>query len=267
MSFKAEFKLEKLKFKHDSIEDFYTLRCCGIPARVLWLIRLVFTLYTIASIIFSIAFYNDQKWIVFLTNWGLILSTVYFITALAVSGYYIFRNAPEPMTNSDIPMYTLEKDHQQNPSSGDLNEGRLLPFPIKFLWFWHHITYGIVTTLIILYWTLVRQPKHFSTGDLTFSYINDHGGIFLLLCIDFSFCLIPFRILHVIYTLVVCILYAVVTVIYNFATDDPVYEGVLDWQNKAGWGVIYILGAIVLLFILQLIYFGFYRLKLRLKND
>ena len=26
MSFKAEFKLEKLKFKHDSVEDFYTLR-------------------------------------------------------------------------------------------------------------------------------------------------------------------------------------------------------------------------------------------------
>ena len=240
---------------------------------MLWLIRLLFTLYSIGSLIFSIVYYDTTKWPVFLTNWGLVLTTVYFITALFVSGYYMFnpRHQHPPMVSTDIPMYTKEQSQQgqqdQESSNSDPTSNTTLPFAVKFLWAWHQFTLSIILALTILYWILIRSSNDFETPTRSFSYINDHGGLFTLLVIDFCFSKIPIRILHVVYCQLVTILYLIVTIIYNFAANDAVYPGVLDWQNKAGWSAVYVVGGLILLFVVQLIFYGLYRWKVSLKKD
>lgn len=238
---------------------------------MLWVIRLVFTIYSIGSLIFSIVYYDNPKWPVFLTNWGLILTTVYFITALFVSGYYMFnpRHQLSAMVSTDIPMYTKEQNQEENrkSSNSDHTSNITLPFAVKFLWAWHQFTLSIILTLTILYWILIRTSNDFKTPTKAFSYINDHGGLFILLMFDFFFTKIPIRILHVVYCQMVTILYLIVTIVYDFAADDAVYPGVLDWQNKAGWSAIYVVGGLILMVIVQLIFYGLFRWKLNLKRD
>jgi len=222
-------------------------------------------------LIFSFVVYDyNAKWPVFLTNWGLILCTVYFITILIISGISLFgkedsfSNKEDSFSNKEIPMYTLEEGENTSPIKTNQNEGNL-PKGIIFLWLWHEITYIIVSTLIILYWALVYDTKHFETGLLSYSYINDHGVLWILLLIDLSFNTIPIRILHVVYSILICVAYAVVTVVYNFAANETVYP-VLDWKKKAGWSIAYMIGAVILVFIVQLVFYGLYRLKLKFKQ-
>ena len=198
-----------------------------------------------------------------MTNWGLVLCTVYFLTILIISGEYVF-GRKNSLSGQKLPMYTLEEGNVSPISNIDEN-GVHLPKGIIFLWLWHEITFNIVTTLVILYWTLVYNTEDFASSLLTYSYINDHGGLYLLLFIDFWFHTIPIRIVHVVYSLLICVVYAVITVVYNFAADQTVYS-VLDWKKQAGWSIVYIIGAIVLILILQLILYGCYRLKLKLKS-
>ena len=120
--------------------------------------------------------------------------------------------------------------------------------------------------MVALYWAFVTEDFHFDTPELIFSYVNDHGINLVLILIDFCFHKIPVRIFHVVYSITVAIIYIILSVIYNFAADEPIYK-VLDWDSKAGWAILYVIIAIVLAIIMQCLFYGLFRLKLYFKKD
>lgn len=136
----------------------------------------------------------------------------------------------------------------------------------KLLWVWYGLTYIICTVMVALYWAFVTEDFHFDTPELIFSYVNDHGINLVLILIDFCFHKIPVRIFHVVYSITVAIIYIILSVIYNFAADEPIYK-VLDWDSKAGWAILYVIIAIVLAIIMQCLFYGLFRLKLYFKKD
>ena len=170
------------------------------------------------------------------------------------------------MAPSDVPMYTTGEQQQPHSSEDNWSTINLLPLPVKLFWFWYEATFSIVLSLTLLYWTLIRSEKQFATSTLSFSYINDHGGLFILLVIDFCYSQIPFRILHYLYILILVTVYLVVTVIYNFASGKAVYPDVLDWKEKPGWSAVYSIGAMILMGIAQMVFYGLCRLRSRIKK-
>lgn len=73
------------------------------------------------------------------------------------------------------------------------------------------------------------------------------------------------RLFHVVYSIIVAIIYIILSIIYNFTADKPIYK-VVDWNDKPGWAAFYVVLALVLVVIMQCIFYGLYRLKLCLKN-
>ena len=228
--------------------------------------RVIFTCYSVATLLYSIIFYNQAIWPIFLTNWNLVIETVYFICITAISGLY----------GLDLPEYQ-EKRSQTIEMTNDIENPREIPkgkrldsaiekITFSLFWIWYGLTYVICTVMVVLYWAFVVENFHFDTPELIFSYVNDHGINLVLILIDFCFHKIPVRLFHVVYSIIVAIIYIILSIIYNFAADKPIYK-VVDWNDKPGWAVFYVILALVLVVIVQCIFYGLYRLKLYLKND
>lgn len=75
--------------------------------------------------------------------------------------------------------------------------------------------------------------------------------------------MMPVRILHAVYAFLFALLYVVVSVIYTTSTGRYIYP-VLDWNNHPGNSVLFVVMAAGVLFALQFIFYGIYRLKAEL---
>lgn len=229
--------------------------------------RVIFTCYSVATLLYSIIFYNQAIWPIFLTNWNLVIGTVYFICITAISGLHGL-DLPEDQEkrpqiiemNNDIenPKNILNKKLQRLDSAVE-------KVAFSLFWIWYGLTYVICTVMVVLYWAFVVEDFHFDTPELVFSYVNDHGINLVLILIDFCFQKIPVRLFHVVYSIIVAIIYIILSIIYNFTADKPIYK-VVDWNDKPGWAAFYVVLALVLVVIMQCIFYGLYRLKLCLKN-
>ena len=195
--------------------------------------RVIFTCYSVATLLYSIIFYNQAIWPIFLTNWNLVIGTVYFICITAISGLY----------GLDLPEYQ-EKRSQTIEMTNDIENPIEIPkgklqrldsaiekITFNLFWIWYGLTYVICTVMVVLYWAFVVENFHFDTPELIFSYVNDHGINLVLILIDFCFHKIPVRLFHVVYSIIVAIIYIILSIIYNFAADKPIYK-VVDWNDK-----------------------------------
>ena len=221
--------------------------------------------------LYSIILFNKPTWPIFLTNWNLVIGTVYFICITAISGLYGLDSSEEKSGKEDeeqkigMTKYGTQPRSETQATHGH-SDSTVEKVIFKLLWVWYGLTYIICTVMVALYWAFVTEDFHFDTPELIFSYVNDHGINLVLILIDFCFHKIPVRIFHVVYSITVAIIYIILSVIYNFAADDPIYK-VLDWDSKAGWAILYVIIAIVLAIIMQCLFYGLFRLKLYFKKD
>ena len=213
----------------------------------------------IFSLLFSIIYYKSSDWLVFLTNWNIVIVLIYFIWVTTISSLYALKKIPL-IQNSTIPetnpTFDIERHHQVT---------ECLPLHLKLFWFWFNLTYLVSSLVFIMYWGFVTSAKDFSTSLLAFSTINDHGISFGLLIIDLTFHRIPLKFYHFLYTWVVAGFYITVTVIYNFVTNQPVYS-VLNWKQNPVSAAITTIIALLLVVIVQILMLLIYFLKLRYKS-
>ena len=229
--------------------------------------RVIFTCYSVATLLYSIIFYNQVIWPIFLTNWNLVIGTVYFICITAISGLYGLDLPEDQEKRTQIIEMNSDIENPKNVPNKKMQrlDSAIEKVAFSLFWIWYGLTYVICTVMVVLYWAFVVEDFHFDTPELIFSYVNDHGINLVLILIDFCFHKIPVRLFHVVYSIIVAIIYIILSIIYNVAADKPIYK-VVDWVDKPGWAAFYVVLALVLVVIMQCIFYGLYRLKLCLKN-
>ena len=229
--------------------------------------RVIFTCYSVATLLYSIIFYNQVIWPIFLTNWNLVIGTVYFICITAISGLYGLDLPEDQEKRTQIIEMNSDIENPKNIPNKKMQrlDSAIEKVTFSLFWIWYGLTYVICTVMVVLYWAFVVEDFHFDTPELIFSYVNDHGINLVLILIDFCFHKIPVRLFHVVYSIIVAIIYIILSIIYNVAADKPIYK-VVDWVDKPGWAAFYVVLALVLVVIMQCIFYGLYRLKLCLKN-
>ena len=94
-----------------------------------------------------------------------------------------------------------------------------------------------------------------------FTTISVHAVNLLLLLIDFILHQIPVHILHFVYPFVVGLAYVVLSVVYSFINETPVYP-ILDWYNSPSTVAGYAVATLIAIVILQFLLYGLYRLKI-----
>lgn len=244
-----------------------------LPWPVLAIFRGIVALYCIGWIIYSGFYpYNGQeKWFIYLTNWGFTLITLYFILSFAVTLCYHLKEKqqypmrpPMELTNygtsfSDQPM--------EEGTEGDFNVEVPLKGHHKAMWIIYETGASVAVVITLLYWSLL------SGGNLTGVYlgldITTHALNSFFLLIEVAITSLPIRVLHVIYPVCFAFIYMIFTVIYWAGEGtDAIYNKrfvypILDYSNSPGLAVGLFLGAalVAVPLVHVCIFYGLYRLR------
>ena len=107
----------------------------------------------------------------------------------------------------------------------------------------------------------MKENPEFAASPLD---INIHGVNSIIMLLDNFFTAIPVRLLHVIYPIIYGAIYVIFSAIY-FAFDPEnhvVYPGLLDWRSPGVTIAVIVVVVGVLLPLIQLAWYGWYRLRL-----
>lgn len=255
MNFRSEFKIHNIQLRHDTIGDFLNLKICNV-SKNLWVIRLVFFLYTFIGIIYSIStISNVGKWFTFLTNWGGIIVSIYFLLGLFV-GFYEGRKSHNDCDQHQIELSTPHGD----VTFRELSSVSILPLNIKIFWLFAYFSYVLNGLIVLLYWGFVHKERFLGTLERRFLVINFHGITYILVMIDFFLNDIPIRVFHVVYVIGLSLTYAIFSAIYTSISGRWIYP-VLKWDTEPGKATVFCLIALVILIIFHMVVYCFFRLK------
>lgn len=237
----------------------FSLQNLCLPTKVVWSIRLLFTLYTCGSIVASIIVNNRKVWMTQLTNWTLIMDAVYFVSSTVYSGIHLFKTKYEE--EQDAPPY--QKQMEMSPKEKQLEECRVeanapLSLPAKLIWVFFNFVYDANVVVVMLFWVVLHNEYPFS-----FMTVSSHGIVFILLLIDYTFHMIPFRILHFVYAWFGAAAFTVFAVTYNFVTKRPVYS-ILNFVQFPGTAFAYTLACLFIGMIVHISYYFLNQLKMKI---
>ncbi|XP_046544474.1 uncharacterized protein LOC124254672 [Haliotis rubra] len=228
---------------------------------------------------------------VYLTNWSYLVLTLHFFIAFVVAVVcYIHtgtttkthptsENAPsanvgETTTNSDHDKgkeshedSAIKTDNEigtggsksesKSPDFSEAQPVNTTPWYSKISWILANITSDTCIIVTSIYFGALYDPS----SGMTLSNLNVHGLNTVFVIVDTFITARPVRILHFIHALIYAAVYMIFSLIY-WATDKAIiYKYILDWSTP-GSTVGIMLGISVLVFILQVVYFGLYQLRL-----
>ncbi|RUS70834.1 hypothetical protein EGW08_021405 [Elysia chlorotica] len=243
-------------------------------------------------------------WLAYLTEWTYIMLTVYFcyhaLVTLAVYNScqgvklklmrnmdfsehkYLFRELyvmsngyQQANVTDDDPMDIV--DRSSDPENNQVNQGSAaddpmdivepsdtIPWYLCLVWILFN-TAGVFALVVSLgFWTLLARLMDasflVSEQNLQIHLINS-----FLVLLELSVTAIPVRLMHAVYPLAYGIIYAIFALVYWSVDHNNVVYPVLDFGKSPGIAVacILVIGFVVVP-LLQLLLYGFYRLKLRL---
>lgn len=176
--------------------------------------KLVFLLVTLATLIQdAILCENARFYAAYLTRWGLIFATLYFLASCSL---VFFKKA----------------------------RSRAASFVIKFAWLGFSVS-SYWSSVTLFYWV---NPDH---DQMEFAYVSAHGITFLMLMVDgLLINRTPVRLKHILVNLALTAMYSAWTIIQNLVLrynpdkadkddidDDAIYD-LLKWQASPGWSVV-----------------------------
>ncbi len=173
----------------------------------------------------------------------------------------------EATTEASSPDRTATEDILIETKQPTPPESHIKPMPchFKLTWMLFNMSVGnnpmiSMVYFFVLYPYIKSQNPHYEPEGLD---INLHGINTLILILEFCFSAIPVRLLHVIYPVMFGLVYVIFSVIYwSLNTDDnALYPNVLDWNVPAISAVVVCILACVVLPLIQLMWYGIYRLR------
>ena len=190
---------------------------------------------------------------------------VFHFQATVVSGSYQFPINTQSDTTDIVMSDVCEENNvkQRENDGDDIKDDttpKKLPLHVKILWVLFTIVYDVNVVVVTLYWSVLNNGR-----PVTFYRINPHGVIFILLLVDFTFHLIPVRILHVVYTCGFAAAFLVFSVVHDLVTGVPVYP-ILDYKQKAAMAAVFAALSCLLLVFSHFVLYYLNCLKAKVRN-
>ncbi|OWR43539.1 hypothetical protein KGM_215657 [Danaus plexippus plexippus] len=204
---------------HERLSDFYlTSWQPGDSVVPMLIVRVLLACVATGIFVWSLTSGVSSYWLIYLTNWGLLL-----VTSMTLSGLLIS---------------ILGVCHK-------LKDGSDLPWYISMYWFLYNICIAIAIMITGLYWILLYNPDDQSveSPEVFWLDVATHG---LNSCVVFAEVILsrtPLMLLHIYQPLGLGLWYAAFTGIYYAAggTDsfgNPFIYAVLDWRQPLRAGII-----------------------------
>ncbi|XP_049877600.1 protein rolling stone-like [Pectinophora gossypiella] len=205
---------------HERVSDFYASAWqSGDSPVALLCVRAVTLAAALAILGWSVYEGRNLYWLVYLTNWGLVLVSAMLLSGLVVSIVAMCKRPP------------------------DVGE---LPWYVSMYWFFYNVAVSMALVITALYWILLYNPEMYKEMDARMFWLDvmTHGVNSCLAMVEVLAARTPVRLFHVYQPLGCGLWYAIFTLIYYAAggTDGngfPFIYEVLDWrQGKRTSGVV-----------------------------
>ncbi|XP_005096245.1 uncharacterized protein LOC101853781 [Aplysia californica] len=283
MGIREEFRLKKLWCNELRTERFcvFQWRSPGIFFLVYRIAVAAYTLTWLIKTAIESKLPDDVSvtWGSFLTNWTYTLLTIYFLLhaliALVVyllcrgSGLQLMRRlAPEQHRYLFHELGNAYEGFPQDPeertpltSSDDVHFelGNRVPWYFALLWVIFNAVSVSAIMVTIVFWCILFPGSglHFDMENVQLHLVNS-----VLVLLEHAVTALPVRILHVIYPIIYGLIYMAFSLFYWVDDHSHVMYPILDW-GKPGPTVGYVLlVGFVIMPIIQLLIYGFYRLRL-----
>ncbi|XP_013133344.1 PREDICTED: protein rolling stone-like isoform X2 [Papilio polytes] len=205
---------------HDKLSDFYLSAWQRGESPVpLLVVRLTLAAVASGILIWSLVAGAGPYWIIYLTNWGLLLVTMMTLSGLLVSCMSLCK----PLTDAvELPWY------------------------VSMYWLIYNITVSIAIMITLLYWILLFDPDETNDGSAQGDIWLDvatHGINSCITLVEVLAARTPVRLLHVYQPLGVGLWYAAFSGVYYAAggTDGngyPFIYEILDWRQGGRAGTV-----------------------------
>ena len=243
--------------------------------------RFILAAYTLSWLIYSsVGDTGGDLDIIYLTTWSYILLNLYLwisfidVTAMAIKmkrdgtlksvwdvmGHQGWQEA-RAMEISVIPVTDVRSKNAHKDDTG-----ARMTWYHGLLWVAHDTVSGAAPVVTIIYFaflypSLLDENSEFAGSALD---INLHGINSVIMLVDNFVSAVPVRLMHIIYPMIYGLIYVVWSLIYFYMDkgNNVLYEYVLDW-NYPEITIPVIIGiTLVLMPLLQLLWYGLYRLRL-----
>ena len=137
---------------------------------------------------------------------------------------------------------------------------------MKLSWFLFNTVQSTSIIVSVVYFGAL-YPRRVQGGYvITLDDLNAHAFNSLIILLEVGLSALPVRLVHVVFPIAYGTVYVTVNAIYwsMDKVNNVVYPGVLDWNYPANSAVVVALLALVVFPLLQLLFFGLYRLRLLL---
>ncbi|XP_033098624.1 protein rolling stone-like isoform X1 [Anneissia japonica] len=224
----------------------------GLNPYIFSIYRFVVTLYFIVIFVwYTISSAEEYGWTycIYLTNWTLILVTVYLLVASFNSAVFLIRWSR----------------HDDIISSGYSNVENALPFVYKLQWVLYNMAASGSVLVAVIYWGAVYSPGFVSL----FTDLNVHAFTSLAMIIETLLSATPVRLLHVVYPIAYAISYLVLTLMF-WAADGTDINGnsyiysIIDYEKEPGFSTITVFGALIGVIVCHVLIWLLVKLRLKI---
>ncbi|XP_034830430.1 protein rolling stone-like [Maniola hyperantus] len=195
---------------HERLSDFYlTSWQRGDSPVPMLVIRLVLAVIAVGIFVWSLVNSPTPYWLIYLTNWGLLLITLLTLCGTTVSLFAVCKRIPD---------------------------GDTLPWYVSTYWLLYNIATTVAIVITGLYWILLYNPEQKEQEEASQFWLDlsTHGFNSCVAFIEIVMSRTPLRLVHIYQPLGVALWYAAFSGIYYAAggTDAMgnrfIYE-ILDW--------------------------------------
>ncbi|XP_059169688.1 uncharacterized protein LOC131951340 [Physella acuta] len=279
MSFREEFRFRKFGFQDVSTERFCVFQW-RTPGALYVLYRLVLAVYTIVwlSITASHSRISDSfsmSWGSYLTNWTYVLLTIYFTlhAIVAVVAYTICCGAGLSFLHRKRSVDHWRLFHEVNQSAGyEIISGQeeqresvyvmrnSVPWYMGLVWILFNAASVGAVMVTLVFWAILVPGTQL--GTLTVDNLQLHLVNSILIILEHAVTALPVRLFHVIYPIFYGLIYVFFSIFYWVDDHSHVIYSILDWGNVGPTiGYVLLIG-LVIIPVIHLCFYGFYRLKI-----
>ena len=221
----------------------------------------------------------------FLTNWTYFVLTLYLFLHFVVSlSYAINRGRQVFKIPAREQHRRLFHELQVQPSLWGSNQYEIvhgtgsdtederrevawilrMGWQYKIVWILYNVASSGCLMVTLIFWIMLYPQLGKLEGIGLYINLQLHAITSIIIFIEHFISAVPIRFLHVIYTLIYGLIYVIFSVIfYEVRSDHPViYPGVLDFAHPGRTAAVLAVTALVLLPLIQVFLFAFYKLKL-----
>ncbi len=249
------------------------------PAVVFLVYRLIAAGYTLGWLIYLLARPEADvgRSLAFLTAWSYILLTLYLWVALCDLCYWIYKLRKSGVLGSITQVMGHQDWHEARAieiatiSSVAPSRDHAHAKESVYTYTWYHglswMLHDMVGVMAPAVTLIYFAAMYSSDSDISLALdINIHAVNTAIVLLDNCISAFPVRLLHVVYGIVFGLLYVLWSGVYYLMDpeDNVLYEDVLDWSAPEITVPVLLGVGLILAPLLQLLWYGLYRLRLRL---